>query len=31
MRDKVGEDFCLMWDCWMSLDLDYAPAGHRGS
>ena len=24
MRDKVGEDFWLMWDCWMSLDLDYA-------
>ena len=32
MRDKVGDDFWLMWDCWMSLDLDYAdPAGHRGS
>jgi L-rhamnonate dehydratase len=24
MRDLVGEDFWLMWDCWMSLDLDYA-------
>jgi L-rhamnonate dehydratase len=24
MRDRVGEDFWLMWDCWMSLDLDYA-------
>jgi L-rhamnonate dehydratase len=24
MRDKVGPDFWLMWDCWMSLDLDYA-------
>jgi L-rhamnonate dehydratase len=24
MREKVGEDFWLMWDCWMSLDLDYA-------
>ena len=24
MRDKVGDDFWLMWDCWMSLDLDYA-------
>jgi L-rhamnonate dehydratase len=24
MRSKVGEDFWLMWDCWMSLDLDYA-------
>jgi L-rhamnonate dehydratase len=24
MRDKVGEDFWLMYDCWMSLDLNYA-------
>jgi len=24
MRQRVGEDFWLMWDCWMSLDLDYA-------
>jgi L-rhamnonate dehydratase len=24
MRDKVGSDFWLMWDCWMSLDVDYA-------
>lgn len=24
MRQKVGEDFMLMWDCWMSLDLSYA-------
>ena len=24
MRDKVGPDFWLMLDCWMSLDLDYA-------
>ncbi len=24
MRDRVGEDFWLMVDCWMSLDLDYA-------
>ncbi len=24
MRNKVGEDFWLMWDCWMSLDLPYA-------
>ncbi len=24
MRDKVGPDFWLMYDCWMSLDLDYA-------
>lgn len=24
MRERVGDDFWLMWDCWMSLDLDYA-------
>ena len=24
MRDRVGEDFWLMFDCWMSLDLNYA-------
>ncbi|MDE3200186.1 MAG: L-rhamnonate dehydratase [Acidobacteriota bacterium] len=24
MRDRVGEDFWLMYDCWMSLDLTYA-------
>lgn len=24
MRSKVGPDFWLMFDCWMSLDLDYA-------
>lgn len=24
MREKVGEDFMLMWDCWMALDLPYA-------
>lgn len=24
MRAKVGDDFWLMVDCWMSLDLDYA-------
>ena len=24
MRSKVGSDFWLMLDCWMSLDLDYA-------
>lgn len=24
MRDRVGDDFWLMWDCWMALDLDYA-------
>ena len=24
MREKVGEDFWLMLDCWMSLDVEYA-------
>ena len=24
MRGKCGEDFWLMYDCWMSLDLNYA-------
>ena len=24
MRTKTGDDFWLMYDCWMSLDLDYA-------
>ncbi|MEM0488228.1 MAG: L-rhamnonate dehydratase [Candidatus Bathyarchaeia archaeon] len=24
MRERVGEDFMLMYDCWMSLDLAYA-------
>lgn len=24
MRAKVGDDFWLMFDCWMALDLDYA-------
>jgi L-rhamnonate dehydratase len=24
MRDRVGQEFWLMFDCWMSLDLDYA-------
>lgn len=24
MRARVGEDFWLMYDCWMSLDLNYA-------
>jgi L-rhamnonate dehydratase len=24
MRNRVGPDFWLMWDCWMSLDVDYA-------
>src|SRR3546814_18898496 len=25
MRAKCGDAFWLMYDCWMSLDLDYAP------
>jgi L-rhamnonate dehydratase len=24
MRERVGDDFLLMWDCWMALDLPYA-------
>ncbi|WP_347554146.1 L-rhamnonate dehydratase [Robbsia sp. KACC 23696] len=24
MRERCGPDFWLMWDCWMSLDLNYA-------
>jgi len=24
MRNRVGDEFWLMWDCWMSLNLDYA-------
>ena len=24
MRERVGDDFWLMYDCWMSLDLEYA-------
>ena len=24
MRSKCGDDFWLMYDCWMALDLDYA-------
>ncbi|MEJ3746725.1 L-rhamnonate dehydratase [Actinomycetes bacterium KLBMP 9797] len=23
-RERVGDDFWLMWDCWMALDVDYA-------
>ena len=29
MRGKVGDDFWLMLDCWMSLDLNYATAWPR--
>jgi len=32
MRERVGDDFWLMFDCWMSLDLDYATRlAHRGA
>ena len=32
MRDKVGPDFWLMLDCWMSLDLGYAVClAHRAA
>ena len=24
MREKCGDEFLLMWDCWMALDLYYA-------
>ena len=31
MRERVGDDFWLMWDCWMSLDLNYATKLALGS
>jgi L-rhamnonate dehydratase len=32
MRSKTGEDFWLMYDCWMSLDVDYATRlAHRAA
>lgn len=31
MREKVGDDFMLMWDCWMALDLPYAKKLMEGS
>lgn len=32
MRERVGDDFWLMLDCWMSLDVDYAiRLAHRAS
>lgn len=32
MREKVGDDFWLMLDCWMSLDVDYATSlAHRAA
>lgn len=31
MRERVGPDFWLMWDCWMSLDLNYATRLAQGA
>ncbi|WP_407050971.1 L-rhamnonate dehydratase [Methyloraptor flagellatus] len=31
MRSRVGDDFWLMLDCWMSLDLDYATRLAKGA
>jgi len=31
MRNKTGDDFWLMLDCWMSLDLDYAVRLAKGA
>ncbi len=32
MRKRVGPDFWLMWDCWMSLDVEYATRlAHRAA
>jgi L-rhamnonate dehydratase len=31
MRSRVGDDFWLMLDCWMSLDLDYAARLAQGA
>ncbi len=32
MRERVGDDFWLMLDCWMSLDVEYATRlAHRAS
>ncbi len=31
MRERVGDDFWLMYDCWMSLDLNYATRLARGA
>jgi L-rhamnonate dehydratase len=31
MRERVGDDFWLMFDCWMSLDLDHALRLARGA
>lgn len=31
MRERVGDGFWLMFDCWMSLDLEYATKLARGA
>ncbi|ODC03553.1 L-rhamnonate dehydratase [Terasakiispira papahanaumokuakeensis] len=31
MRSRVGDDFWLMFDCWMSLDLNYATKLAQGA
>lgn len=31
MRERVGDDFWLMYDCWMSLDLNYATRLAQGA
>jgi L-rhamnonate dehydratase len=31
MRDRVGDDFWLMLDCWMSMDVDHATKLARGA
>ncbi|WP_136069174.1 L-rhamnonate dehydratase [Modicisalibacter radicis] len=31
MREKVGDDFWLMFDCWMSLDINYATRLAQGA
>lgn len=31
MREKVGDDFWLMFDCWMSLDTNYATRLAQGA
>ena len=31
MRSRTGDDFWLMYDCWMSLDLNYATRLAQGA
>ena len=31
MREKCGDEFLLMWDCWMALDLQYAKRHKQAS